>query len=215
MQLGHLGDQPAIRFFREWVEEIVSAQPGLHMAHRDLLVKRCQSSSEGCGGVSLNQNQSRRKSLEIIAQALKGRTGDMRERLTRGHQTKILIRFDLKKIHDLRHHLAMLPGEHNAGIQSGTAPELLNHWSELDGFRSGAKHDGDTGPGSHRQRVSGEILSAFQAALPKHSLANSTGMAKLSKDDQDLCEPADLSTGLSNWRFAPAGASLTSRHSDQ
>ena len=58
----------------------------------------------------------------------------------------------------------------------------MDHRSELDRFRSGAKHDGDAGLGSHRNRVGEEILSGFHPAPMKRSLANSAAVAKLNTD---------------------------------
>jgi len=65
VQAGQLGDQAAIGLFGERIVEIIGAQSGFHMPNRDPVVKSCQGSSEGGGGISLHQNQLRMLLLKV------------------------------------------------------------------------------------------------------------------------------------------------------
>ena len=111
------------------------------MAHGDLLVKRSKSSSEGRGGVPLHEHQCRGERLEVVAEALKCCTGHMGEGLTRRHQIEIAVGLQTEQVHDLSHHLPVLPGEDHTGLQAIAGLKLLDHRGELDRFRPGSQDD--------------------------------------------------------------------------
>ena len=91
VEAGELGEQSAIGFLGEGVQQVVGAQARLHMANGNLLVEGGQAGRKGGGGVPLHQHQLRGVGLEIIAKALQRGAGHMREGLAWSHQVQILI----------------------------------------------------------------------------------------------------------------------------
>ena len=151
VQLGQLGDQATIRLLREGIEQVVGAQAGLHMPHRNLLVEGSQGTGKSGGGVALHQHQIGALAGEFLLQPLQGRTGDVGERLVGGHQGQIVIGLQTEQIHHLAHHLAMLAGEHHSGAEILGGQKSQDHRGQLDRLRPGAQNDGDQGARRLRQ----------------------------------------------------------------
>ena len=57
VQLSHLRNQTTVRFFWKRIKDVVGAEPGLHMANRDLLIERRKRCCKSGGGVALHQHQ--------------------------------------------------------------------------------------------------------------------------------------------------------------
>ena len=143
VQLGYLGDQAAVGLLGEGVEQVVGAQPGLHMAHRDLLIEGRQGRGEGRGGVALHQHQIGAMAGEFLLQPLQGAAGDVGEGLLGHHQVQVVVGRQAKQGHHLAHHFAVLAGEHHPGAEILGPLERPDHRCQLDGLRTGAQHDRD------------------------------------------------------------------------
>ena len=167
MEQGHLGDQPPVGFLREGIEEVVGAQPGLHMAHRDLGVEGRQGRGKGRGGVPLHDHQVGGEVRELLAQPLQGRAGHVGEGLLGGHQGQVPVGLEGKQLHHLVDHLPVLAREHQAGVEALGRLEGLDHRGQLDRLRAGAKHDADLVGGFQGSDASGLILKRPTAIPPK------------------------------------------------
>ena len=143
VQLGQLGDQAPIRLLRKGIKQVVGAQAGLHMTHRNLLIEGSQSTGKSRGGVALHQHQIGALIGEFLLQSLQGRTGHVGERLVGGHQGQIVIGLQIEEIHHLAHHLAMLTGEHHPGAEILGRQKRQDHRGQLDRLRAGAQNDRD------------------------------------------------------------------------
>ena len=130
------------------------------MTNRDLLVKRSQTSGKRRSGVALHQDQLRWIGLKVFPQPLQRSTSDMGQGLPGGHQIEILIRLEMEQIHHLTHHLAVLTGQDNTGLQCITGLKRPDDRSQLDRLRTRSQNDRDAGLFSHSIQTDRRSLRA-------------------------------------------------------
>ena len=133
-------DGTAVHFFRPWLRQVTGAQAGLDMGHRDATVERGQRRHHGGAGIAMHQDVIGVHLRQHRVQLRKQPSAQPVQGLVLDHDVQIEICLDLEQRHDLRQHLAMLPGDADPGIHTRRTRQELDQRRHLDGFRMRAEN---------------------------------------------------------------------------
>ncbi len=147
MDEGQAIGKPAVDLLRVGAVDVVGAQPGLHVGHRDHPVERGESGGEGGGGVAVDQHDVGPHGLEHRVDAPEHGRGDVAETLLLLHDPQVVVDGEGERFDHLVEHLPVLPGEADEHLESPATPKLQHHGSHLDGLRPGAEGDEHRGTG--------------------------------------------------------------------
>ena len=157
VQVSQQGNQASVRLLREGIAQVIGAEAGLNMAHRDLLIESRQGRGNGCGVVTLHQREVWPVGGELLLQPLQVATGDVSDRLLGGHQV-------------------MLAGDHHPGAEIVRLLKGPDHRRKLYGFRTGARCDRDAMNTEEHFRLVNRIMrkvsfiKAREFNIPRHAI---------------------------------------------
>ena len=102
VKIGHMADEPAVHLLGPWRVDVVGAQAGLDMRHRNSVVEGRQCPGKGRGRVALHNDPVGSKGIEDPADTPQRRTRQISQVLVRPHDFEIPIRPEIEQVEDLR-----------------------------------------------------------------------------------------------------------------
>lgn len=135
--------QAAIDFLRPGGVFITGSQARFNMSYRNIGIKRGQTGSKGCGGITLHQYQIWTPLIVKIAHPAQNTRRQVRQVLVRLHQVKIKIWFDSEEAKHLIEHMAVLRGHAHLGLSQARFTQLVDDRRHFDGFRPGSERNED------------------------------------------------------------------------
>ena len=144
VQPGDIAHQGAVHLLGEGRIHVVGAKTGLHMSHRDLVIKGSKGAGKGGGGIAMNQNQIRLCLLQHPVHAKDGLGGDGGKGLLLFHDVQVILGLQLEDLHDGVEHLPVLTGQAAHTHKFGTLCKLQHQRGHLDGLGPGTEHGQDS-----------------------------------------------------------------------
>ena len=152
VQLGQPPHHGAVHLLREGGVAVPGAQPRLHVAHGDLLVKRRQRPGKGGGGVPMDQHQVGPHLLKHLFQPQQALGGDGGQGLAGLHDIQVELGDNAEYVQHRVQHLPVLGGDAAKAFNPLPALQLLHQGGHFDGLRPGAEY------GHHLQLIHAHSL---------------------------------------------------------
>ena len=149
VQRGDASDKRAVHLLREWGPAVIRAQTGLHMADRDLGVKRGERAGERRRGVAVDKHDVRLHLAEHVAHTLKHARRDRGQVLTLLHDVQIIVRPDAEAVHDGVEHLAVLRRDAHDALKLRMLLQLEHERRHFDCLRPCAEDGHDFNAFAH------------------------------------------------------------------
>jgi hypothetical protein len=129
-----LADEAPVGLLREGRGDVARPQSGLDVENRLLVVEGRQGGGEGRRRVALDGDRIRGEPPDRLVGSLEGPRRHLGERLPGLVDVEVQIGLDVEEGMDLIEHFAMLPGDNDAGVESGILCEGLHERRHLDGL---------------------------------------------------------------------------------
>ncbi len=143
MQVGDLGDQPAVHLLGEGGVLVPGPKPRLNVSDPDLAVVGGQRRGHGGGGVALHHHPVRTHLLQHRRKGLQGGRGQARQGLVRPHHVQVVVGADAEEAKHLVQDLPVLAGDADHRLQALGRLQRAHDGRHLDRFRPGAEHGQD------------------------------------------------------------------------
>ena len=132
----------AVKLLRPGAVDVVRAQAGLDVAHRDLQVEARERSSEAGRGVAMDQDDVGPLVLEDRLELEQHVARHVEQRLARLHDRQVVVGSHVEDAQHLVEHLAVLARHGHDGLELIPARlQLVGERAHLDGLRSGAEDE--------------------------------------------------------------------------
>ena len=208
VESGEPAGDHAVHLFGERLGEVVGAQAGFDMGHRDSLVEPGEGSAEGSGGVALNDDEIGALGCEDGLEGGQNPRGGLEQGLAGEHQVEVMVRGDVERGENLIEHLAVLAGDADADGELLLA-QVQDDRAEFNGLRAGAEDDQDF---AHRPSGGsgggGLLVAVGDAALGKV-------VGRHFQGDSVACQYADAVAAEFSGEVGQDGAVLIELYAEQ
>ena len=134
----------AVELLRPGAVDVVRAQAGLDVAHRDLQVEARERSSEAGRGVAMDQDNVGPLVLEDRLELEQHVARHVEQRLARLHNGQVVVGSHVEDAQHLVEHLAVLARHGHDGLELILSRlQLVGERAHLDGLRAGAEDEHD------------------------------------------------------------------------
>ena len=140
--LAHDVDGLAVELLGPGAVDVVRAQAGLDVPHRDLQVEARERRGEAGRGVTVDQGNVGPLILEDRLELDQNVAGDVEQRLARLHDRKVVVGSHVEDAQHLIEHLAVLAGHRYDGLELIRARlQLVDERAHLDCLRAGTEDE--------------------------------------------------------------------------
>lgn len=142
--LAHDVDRLTVELLRPGAVDVVRAQAGLDVPHRDLQVEACECGGKAGRGVAVNQDHVGPLVLEDGPELEQHVARDVEQRLARLHDRQVVVGSHTEDAQHLVEHLAVLARHGHDGLELLLARlQLVDERAHLDCLRAGAEDEHD------------------------------------------------------------------------
>ena len=166
----------AVELLRPGAVDVVRAQAGLDVAHRDLQVEARERSSEAGRGVAMDQDDVGPLVLEDRLELEQHVARHVEQRLARLHNGQVVVGSHVEDAQHLVEHLAVLARRGHDGLELILSRlQLVGERAHLDGLRAGAEDE-------HYLLQNGFPLKSHMVLQLIDVLAVATDVARVDQD---------------------------------